>query len=435
MRQGVVAAVVAGFAFFAPDIDPLVVKALCRAIELGMVSDVVDILRSNAARTDLEADPKALATVCSAASRSAGTLVQKKKDDAQMLGPLLVEVATSASEKSAGKADAHRALGYAHLALGRIEREAKTANLTAEPWTSAAAALEKAWELDAAKGESLAEAADALVEAADLPGVDAADLQGKAAAICSKAIEKHSGEVAPLRSAALLELARARRLLAAKDKAGTEAALERGIALLAAQMKGTSPDVDLATAHNAIVAFVKNNPKEIKKPKVDFVKTALRLTTPLTVDAPLSRLWFQAKEGDWIYQYTTSFEPIRTIAFDTYSWSSEFTLGDGTKVGGDNLKGLATNEYEISLRDYKKLKSKKPASKLKLNPKLDEGWYFEAGGVDFDGDYVLKRSWYFKSKEGHMTTFRVTIYDYMEGAATGPDVEMLLDSIREVQRK
>jgi hypothetical protein len=345
------------------------------------------------------------------------------------------EFATAAVEANGSDADAQCSFAYARLASGRVARATGAAGLTAEPWSKAADAFEKAYEAKAGNGLALADASSALAEAADIPGADPTALMRRAAELSAKALKNHPDSVVVLKAASLLDLARARRALAAKDKAGAEALLEQGLARLAPNLKGGSPDLDLATAHNEIVAFLKANAKDLKKPKGEFLVTNQKIGTTLQVDVPTSRFWSLAEDGSRLFQFTTSFESLRTLFFDTYAWDTNWALADGTKVGGDNLKGLATNQYEISLRGLKTVKSKKAPVKGRLNGKLDEGYAYEIEGVDRDGDYAFERTWYFKSKAGHMTTFRVTLFDHRPDALQDPVSRAVLDSIREVQKR
>ncbi len=415
-------------------IDPALLKQLRAMLDDGQAKSVLQILETPNARENWEKDPKALAAICSDAAWNTSDLLAQR-DDAVRLVALLEEWATSTAGSQENQADAHWALGHARVASGRVARATGGKDLTAEPWSKAADAFEKAYEIEAGTGAALAEAAEALAEASDLPGADAAALLQRANAIAAKATGKHADSVPVLKAASILDLVRARRCLAGKDKGGAEGFLEQGLARLTPRMKGGSPDLDLATAYNEIVAFLKTNAKDLKKPKGEFVAATQKLGINLRVDMPVSRYWSLSREGDRLFQFTPAFEALRSFVFDSYAWDTNWRLADGTRVGGDNQKGLATNEYEIGLRGLKTVKSKKAPIKGRLNGRLDEGYAYEAEGIERDGDFSSERTWFFKSKAGHMTTFRVTIYDHKEDAVLDAVSRFVLDSIREVPRK
>jgi hypothetical protein len=51
-------------------------------------------------------------------------------------------------------------------------------------------------------------------------------------------------------------------------------------------------------------------------------------------------------------------------------------------------------------------------------------------GVPVDA-HLLQRDWFFKSKKGYLTTFRVTVEDRRPGEREHPELECLLDLVEE----
>jgi hypothetical protein len=417
------------------EVDKKWVKQVVQLLEQGEASGAARLLGDDGAVAQLPTDPPALAEIAFTAGRRASSL-SRSKDDAVRIAGILEDMGTAAVAAKGEDAEAHRALGLARLAAGRIARQTGAADLTSEKWTQAADSFEKSYELAPKDGAALASASEALAEAAGLPGVDAGPLMERAVAVSKKSLEKHPDSVSVLRSASILDLSRARKAFEAKDKAGADDLLAAAAARLAPKMKGEDPDIDLATAFNEIVAFAKSNPKDLKKVKAGFVASTVRIGQFIDAQVPRSRYWdtSQAANG-MIFQFSPYFEPLRTLSFGDYAWDTNWSLADGTRVGGDNIKGLASNEYEIRLRELKSVKTKKPPVKKTMNRGLDEGWYFEITGIQRDGDLAIERAWFFKSKAGHMTTLRLTLFEYKEELAADPLAQFILDSIREAPRR
>ncbi len=416
----------------APGVDKNLLKAMERLLEEGDARQALALLESGDLRDGLADDSEALHSLCHLASNRSG-LLARKREDGPKLAALLEQAAEACAGSHSGEANAFLALGYARLASARVGRLVGAKDATPDRWEKAADALEKAYELEPGNGDKLAGSVQVLSEAAGIPGADAAALLSRAAAVSGKAVEKHPGSVPVVSAASFLDLARARRALEGKDKGGAQALLDQGLARLAPMMKANRPDLDLATAHNEIVAFLRSHPRELKAGKADFVTEERAVGPPLKVQVPLSRFWSQ--DGDRVQQFSSSYENLRTFYFDSYSWDTNWRLADGTRVGGDNIKGLATNYYEISLRDMRKVQSKKPPVKRRMNGALDEGFLYEVVGEDGDGDFYFERTWFFKSKAGNMTTFRVSCYEHAEGAVLDVTGQAFLDGIREVSRK
>jgi hypothetical protein len=322
----------------------------------------------------------------------------------------------------------------ARVAAGRLFLRSGEKDHPPDRWIAAADALEKAYGAEARNGMALATAAEALMEAAGRTGADVPALQARAAALVAKALEKHPDSVGVLKSATLMDVERTRRLLEAKDKAGADALLAAAIARLAPHLKGAATDIEVATAHNEAVSFAKAH-KDLKKAKGEFLTAPAKLAGVLDSQVPMGRFWSRAGDGESVYQFTPEFKALRSFTIDSYAWSTEWQLGDGSKVGGDNLSGLAGNEYAISVREMKKVQSKRPPSKARLNRWVDDGYYYEVGGTDADGDYSLARTWFFKCKGGQMTSIRFTVYEFSEGLKMDAAAQLFLDSVKEAPKK
>ena len=416
-------------------VDKNLLKLLKQTLDNGSAQGAVELLNAPGVGESLAAEPEVLSDICRQAARNAGGLC-KDKAEAPRLAGLLEEMGKAATTAKADSAEAHMALGWALLAGGRIARHTGAKDLTAGAWSGSADSFEKSYGIEARDGVALANAAEVLAEGAEIPGADGSKLMERAVSLSGAAVAKHPDSVPVLRGASNLDLARARKLFDAKDKAGADEILAKAVARLAPRMKDGNPDVDLATAHNEIAGFVKANPKDLKKAKADFVVTKTRIGQFLDVQIPVSRYWTPGEGGaEAVYQHTAYFEALRTFSFDSYAWDTNWVLADGTKVGGDNIKGLATNEFEINGRQLKSIKAKKAPVKRAVNRGLDDGYYYELTGVTRDDDLVVEKTWFFKSKGGHQTTLRLSIYEYKEGLSLDPAAQMVLDSIREASRK
>ncbi len=419
----------------AQDEGARIVAAMKTILEAGKTKEAVSFLDHERSRAALAAHPKALADIASEAGDDASVLAASSRDEARKLGDLLESLAEAAVAAAPEKADSHWAVGEAKVAAGRLALAAGEKDVPADRWIAAVDALEKAYEADSREGMALACAAEAAMEGAGRTGADGAALVARATALMGRALEKHPDSTPVLKSATFLDIARCRRLLDAKDKAGADAALAAALARLAPHLKGASTDVEIATGHNAAVSFLKANAKELKKAKGEFLAAPGRVAGVLDLQIPLGRLWSTDGEKTTVFQFTPEFEALRSFSFSTYDWDTEWQLGDGSKVGGDNLSGLAGNEYAIAVRTMKKVISKRAPAKARLNRWVDDGYYYEVQGIDADGDYSFARTWFFKCKGGHLTTIRLTMYDFKEGKGPDAGAQLVLDSIKEAPKK
>jgi hypothetical protein len=416
------------------DLDSRVEAGILTALETGQARAAHGLLDTDHGRSDFLADTRSLARVCGRAAESAPRLAEDPGDAAR-LAALLLAWATEAAEGGPEDAPAHRALGHALLASGRIARAVAPKDAAAGTWMRAADAFEKAYGIAAADGDDAGSAVEALAEGAFVASADIGGALDRASTVAAAAVGKHPANLRLLRQVSFLELARARRALAAKDRPGAEAALERAATRLAPLLKGEATDIDIGTAWNAIIDFVKSNPKEVKKPRGEYLMVARDLGQFLQVEVPHSRFWARSKDRNSLYQYDNSFELVRILDVNANDWGTEYALADMAEVGGDDVRGLATSEYDVAVRGLKSEKGTKPPYRARLSGNVGEGWACDYQGIDQDKDYLSVRCWYFKSMAGHRHTFRFAIWEHREGVAADAISKAVIESMREKARQ
>lgn len=111
-----------------------------------------------------------------------------------------------------------------------------------------------------------------------------------------------------------------------------------------------------------------------------------------------------------------------------------YTLSDGTMVGGENLSGQAQREREQYRKTLDKVTKERAKVQGPLNRAIRRTHGFEVRG-EADGEQVWYRAWYWRG-EIHGYTFSLTAS--MEGPAApgGADdeIELVLDSIAELAK-
>ncbi len=404
--------------------------ALCELVESGASAAVVTALELPGARERWVKAPESLRKLC---DRAAGNVedLARKPADAKKLGALLLAMASECAEGKPDAAEPLRARACARLAGARLSLELKEA---ADPasFTAAADDFAAAYGKDPGKGVDLAEEARILAEAAFLEKADVPGLFERIDGLGAKALAAHAGEPLPAGRVALAMLRRGHLAHARKEK-GAEHMVQKALDLIEPMEKAHPDDLDLLTARNDAAAVVRL--LGLKKPKVDFVTTTCDLPNGLTLEIPRSRHWAApTSSGTAIHQFTHDFRTLRSLAFDDYKWTTNWTLADGSVVGGDNLKGLADKNFGIEARGYKSVKSKRGLLKGKLRG-CDAGYLYEIVGQDDDGEALAQRTWYWKSKAGHMTTFDVTLLAYRGNEFEDPAMDFVLDSVKEKAKK
>ena len=124
--------------------------------------------------------------------------------------------------------------------------------------------------------------------------------------------------------------------------------------------------------------------------------------------------------------------PGRTyITFKRYKWSVEYTSEDGD-AGGDNPRGLLEQDRKDDIEWLAEVGRQKKLIRGKLNRAIKRTSGYELRGTDADLDRWWIRTWYFKSKD-RPRTFCVRVSRYgREDPGTDPEIQHILDSIREV---
>ncbi|HEU4394783.1 MAG TPA: hypothetical protein VFS92_04395, partial [Planctomycetota bacterium] len=96
--------------------------------------------------------------------------------------------------------------------------------------------------------------------------------------------------------------------------------------------------------------------------------------------------------------------------------------------------GVADGRYEQTLASFKEVRLKVPPKRATLR-QCNPGWAFEVQGLDSTGKFLRNRTWFFKSTQGQDLTFELTLLGFREGDADDPELQFVLDSIRESPKK
>lgn len=118
------------------------------------------------------------------------------------------------------------------------------------------------------------------------------------------------------------------------------------------------------------------------------------------------------------------------VTFRRYKWSTDYTSDDGD-VGGDNSRGLLERDRKRDLAWLTKINRQKKLIRGKLNRQIRKTAGYEIRGIDDDLDPWWIRTWYFKSEE-RARTFLVRVTRFGPDPASDPEIQHILDSIREL---
>ncbi len=428
--MGAIAALAAGLLAAAGGVDPETVAKVETLLRAGDAAEAAKILDPKPLRDQLAADPGALDAVCGAAAFGADALAEASPGEARRVTDLLEPLAEAALEARPESLLARRSRAFASLASARL-RALLEPPAAPGPFLWAAEDLAAVYGKDPRNGRDLVTSAEALAEAAVLPGADAAALWGRVEAAASAVRDRHADAPAVLADAALLLVDRAR-WGAAKGEKGVDARLEAVLAFLAPALKASPEDIDLSTTHNEAVSLALR--LGLKRPRAAFRTRPLEFPHGLSMEIPVSRFWIgPAPGGTTVYQRTRRLRGLRTLVVDEYPWNAVCQFGEITSVKGDSIKDVAEKVYEISCRTLARVKTRRPTARCTLR-QCDPGWFFELEGTNLRGEYSRRRGWHFKSKEGWLTTYEVMVFDYREGERDDPALDSVLDSIREREK-
>ena len=392
------------------------------ALRAGQLEAFLKIAQDERVGQALVAQPKILAGLCEVLHDEADDLGAKHADDAVDVADLLLDLAGKAQEQHPSVAESHWSRAWSLLGRdGILVASGKTADIGA--WTSAVDAVEKAYEIDPDDGKPIGYAVGLLLSASELAGADPAALIGRAEALVARGLAAHP-EAEGLRGASVrMKFQRAKSLFPAQ-KSDVVSLLQEALAELAPLLEAESEPYLLGAVHTDIVTFVKMNNLRVDAE----YRMRAGSWSNLRFELPRSNLWRMGADGDRLHQISATKGPLRTVQFIAYAWDRAY---GNDRVGGDNMKGLAKQDSLWGQTDFKDVKPAKP-KKARMNGKLKGGYYYELTGTDKDGDPLRVRSWYFKSEEGHQTTYNVHVFEW-NPAELDPAFEAFLASIHEVE--
>lgn len=422
----------------------------------GKPAEAADLVEQAPVRDALAADTAGLDGVCQELASDCDLLLESSVKATERLAKALAAIAEGCLAADGADLTALRARSYVLMAKARA-LDAKKEAAKPEDLIRAADGFEKIHATDPAGGYHLLLASEALAMAAALPGADAPAIwlrvDGLAASL------RRSDSLSPRYLAGAVHVLLERvRWGSSRKEPDLAARLEAAVAFMADALKEDPDDADLCTAHNEICGMVRS--LGLAHPRLTPRTRTVTFESGLQVDVPLGRLWVDSQstagsptpgypsggaqekakpvQQNSILQYGRWFHGalllnVRTLTVFDFRWDLTWKLPDGSYVKGDSIKDIANKHFDAATEENGAVKTTLPLSRAALK-QCDPGWAFDLRRPSPGGKWLRRRDWYFKSKQGHLTTYQVSIRDFRQGDPEDPALLGILESIREKRK-
>ena len=397
-------------------------------IETGRAVEASARLQTDAERDAWIRQPQELARLCERVAGMTEALAAAG-DHGERIAVALDRIASETLTRHRDRTEALHARAYSGVCWARLLAESGRPG-AAERWTDVATDFTALADRVPDRPEFLLEAADAVGRSVDAAGVDPRPGFARADALLAR-IPKEAA--ATPRVAARLALIRIEwaRISVRRKVVGAEDLVSRALEILRGPEAADRYDPHLGTAHNDAAATVRV--LGLGRPKADFVSETSRVGSGLEMQVPLSTLWIAPSSDGPISQTTRCAMPRREFRFQEWPWDTEHKFGKGPYVKGTSIKGVADARFEEACGSLKEVRLKVPPKRATLK-QCNPGWFFEVQGLDATGRFVRNRTWFFKSTQGQDTTFELTVEGHRENDADDPELQFVLDSIREPKK-
>ncbi len=405
-------------------------QAVIDALRGGKTAAVLATLEPEAATKEIGARPALAHVILDRAYRLDGQLVaavEERRALAERLGKL-AETAHAAHPED----DRTR---WA-LALSLVLRERAGPRTGAEAWTRAADLLVDVYGRTPGEGEALAYALSFLLEGACADESARHKLQKRADTLARRALRRHR-ESAALAQTLAASYLWAARTLAPQQRKASKQALRYALDLLRPHVRVETPDLEPASLFNDAVTFGKTSKFVMREAYVTLPAQALE--GALVFDVPVSKHWFvrdvPSTEETPGYVYVTETDAagsrVRQLLFRRYFWGSEYAFGDSGTVKGDNVKKIVRGLQGLAAETTFAPGARTPKiAKHKLTRDL-AGHAFKIRGKTRGESpeplCVLGHG----VRGSHQATLVVLVYVYDGTESLGPELEALLESLRE----
>jgi len=404
-------------------------EAFAEMVEANALAQLEDILTDENVG-HMADEPETALAICRALADGAGKRSSDAKGRWRRIAKQILKLGKTAAERAPDNADALAAHGEALFMNARVYAAIGEKEHAAD-WAQAADLLLAAEKIEPGNGLLRERAVRVLYEGAGTPGAPA-ELQERAHKVMEEGLALFPANESLLDRFHRCELTRIDQLIAGDRKAGKEE-LEAYLARCQLKMGGAGSKTQMITAYNDAVTLAHRHKRLGVKAEYD-MDTTLLGSRFLELSFPKGDRW-KWRGGDLgtLRQYDLEGRLIRSISFRTYSWDTCYVI-DNKEFGGDNLKGLARlGEYDVESVIINVMK-KRPLRRSRLNRAIPQAQMLTIGGRDEDGDYLCWHLYYFKAKKTRMLTFRVSVLEFGELDDDDPELEAVIDSIREPGR-
>jgi len=368
--------------------------------------------------------------VCESACQTVLWLYHGDQSETVAAADLLLNFAVGCFARDDKDADARIALGAAHLMRARLRHIESGEEGAGKDYAEAVRNYEAAFKIQSTDPESLRWSVLAAMESLhDSDTEDPDAVRAKAQENVEQLEKRFPLSPAAVHARATFDLARAESEIDSAKMSKEIAALRNMVTDLLTTLRPLArDDMDAGTTYNDAISFIRNNKKKLPL-KFDYV-AELKSKQGIWMSIPHSRRW---RRGGSICQWDREGNILRTILFDTYSWTHEYTYG-AKAIGGDNPKGLCSYDIESVSEMFSKIRRKKPAMKGRMNRNISGCYFYTLQGLDEGGNPLTVRGYYFKSKEQRIT-HNITLLDWGTQKDIDPAGEFFLRSMTEKRPK
>lgn len=396
------------------------------------------------AQAETAREPAQVLALAGALAAGAQGAAKASPGSAKVLADALLETARLAVEKAPESATSHRALAEARLARARLELY-KDETPPAGRWVEAAETVLRAAAIDPERGAAARRAIEILLEAAEVPGADAAAVLAEAEAVAADTAQRFPDEPASRVGLAVVKRARAQ-ALPKKARAEAAALVKRALEDLQPLLQESSPDPEAATEHAALVTLVRRRDLPVKVAYVAAEHVSDESLVRLQV--PLSLRWrvaddLRGRELLVLRQLGAEGQLDRLITLRDFRWGVPYHFvgapsrgwSRGGEVNGDDATGLAAGDYEDALRAFAKVASTTKPRPGGLSRRFDRGYVYAVEGQDAEGGFLRVRSWLVRS-EAFQLHYLVTVRDLRADVpAEDPELTFVLESLADVEKR
>jgi len=397
-------------------------------IETGRAVEASDRLQTDAERESWIRSPQDLADLCERVAGLTDALVAAG-DHGERIAIALDRIASETLTKHRDEPAALRARAYSGVGWARLLAESGRPG-AAERWADVATDFTALADRAPDCSEFLLEAAEAVGRSADAAGVDPRPGFARGDALLAR-IPKEAASVPKV--AARLATIRIEwaRISVRRKVVGAEDLMTKAMEVLRRTGEATPEDRTLGRAHNEAAAAVRS--LDLGRPKIHFVSETARIGSGLVMEIPVSTLWTGAQTGLLSTQVSPGLSRRRTFALREWPWEVNNNFGGGQDVKGSSIKGIADARFLEACKSLKEVRLKVPPKRATLK-QCNPGWVFEVQGLDATGKFVRNRTWFFKSTQGQDVTFELTVAVHRENDVDDPELQFVLDSIREPKK-